>query len=159
MSLIFLTKIPTYLSLSLTSSDLKNSTTKTSKIAQIQTKMGISNTLYPTMTTLPTFSHTTSSSNPQSLPFPVTLTSKPFINNHSQLSLSSISLSRRIFLPSVSGIWDALTGGSNYNPREAALAIRRGMQLFRQVCCIYRSTHSCPTLKKNIHSYIIHLFS
>ncbi|KAM7272887.1 hypothetical protein ACFE04_027551 [Oxalis oulophora] len=39
--------------------------------------------------------------------------------------------SRRLFLTSVSGIWDALTGGPN-NPREAALAIRRGMLLFRQ---------------------------
>ncbi|KAM7277998.1 hypothetical protein ACFE04_005132 [Oxalis oulophora] len=39
--------------------------------------------------------------------------------------------SRRLFLTSVSGICDAFTGGPN-NPREAALAIRRGMLLFRQ---------------------------
>ncbi|XP_043723032.1 uncharacterized protein LOC122670128 isoform X2 [Telopea speciosissima] len=39
-------------------------------------------------------------------------------------------VSRRLFLPSVSGIWNALTGGSV--AREAMLAIRRGMQLFRQ---------------------------
>uniref|UniRef100_A0A2N9IXJ7 Uncharacterized protein n=1 Tax=Fagus sylvatica TaxID=28930 RepID=A0A2N9IXJ7_FAGSY len=41
------------------------------------------------------------------------------------------TLSRRLFLPSVSGIWDALTGGAN-NARESILAIRRGMLLFRQ---------------------------
>ncbi|CBI39530.3 hypothetical protein VitviT2T_020913 [Vitis vinifera] len=40
------------------------------------------------------------------------------------------SLSRRLFLPSVSGIWNALTGGDSY--RESAMAIRRGMLLFRQ---------------------------
>lgn len=39
---------------------------------------------------------------------------------------------RRLFLPSVSGIWDAITGGGN-NPREAVAAIRCGMVLFRQV--------------------------
>ncbi|XP_054822204.1 uncharacterized protein LOC129320669 isoform X2 [Prosopis cineraria] len=41
------------------------------------------------------------------------------------------TLTRRLLLPSVSGIWDALTGGSN-NAREAVLSIRRGMLLFRQ---------------------------
>ncbi|XP_054822212.1 uncharacterized protein LOC129320669 isoform X3 [Prosopis cineraria] len=40
------------------------------------------------------------------------------------------TLTRRLLLPSVSGIWDALTGGSN-NAREAVLSIRRGMLLFR----------------------------
>ncbi|EYU42200.1 hypothetical protein ABFS82_14G193500 [Erythranthe guttata] len=42
------------------------------------------------------------------------------------------SISRRLFLPSVSvsGLFDALTGGNS--PREAAIAIRRGMLLFRQ---------------------------
>ncbi|XP_041022273.1 uncharacterized protein LOC121263446 isoform X6 [Juglans microcarpa x Juglans regia] len=40
------------------------------------------------------------------------------------------TLSRRLFLPSVSGIWDALTSGNN--AREAGVAIRRGMLLFRQ---------------------------
>ncbi|KAF8369831.1 hypothetical protein HHK36_032142 [Tetracentron sinense] len=39
-------------------------------------------------------------------------------------------LSRRLFLPSVSGIWDALTGANS--SREAVIAIRRGMQIFRQ---------------------------
>lgn len=42
------------------------------------------------------------------------------------------TFSRRLFLPSVSAIWDALTGGSN-NAREAVIAIRRGMLLFIQV--------------------------
>nr|XP_048323900.1 uncharacterized protein LOC107411784 isoform X2 [Ziziphus jujuba var. spinosa] len=42
----------------------------------------------------------------------------------------SLSLSRRLFLPSVSGIWDALTGGNN--ARESVIAVRRGMLLFRQ---------------------------
>ncbi|XP_012088963.1 uncharacterized protein LOC105647468 isoform X2 [Jatropha curcas] len=41
-------------------------------------------------------------------------------------------LSRRVFLPSVSGIWDALTGGGGNNPRQAVLKIRRGMSLFRE---------------------------
>lgn len=40
------------------------------------------------------------------------------------------ALTRRVFIPSVSGIWDALTGGSS--AREALIAVRRGMQLFRQ---------------------------
>nr|GMD40567.1 Lipoprotein like [Ipomoea batatas] len=40
------------------------------------------------------------------------------------------SLSRRLFLPSVSGLWDAITGGNS--AREAVMAIRRGMLLFRQ---------------------------
>ncbi|KAJ4954843.1 hypothetical protein NE237_011626 [Protea cynaroides] len=40
------------------------------------------------------------------------------------------TVSRRLFLPSVSGIWNALTGGSAAH--DAVLAIRRGMQLFRQ---------------------------
>ncbi|GMY21808.1 hypothetical protein FCV25MIE_17049 [Fagus crenata] len=38
-----------------------------------------------------------------------------------------------LFLPSVSGIRDTLTGGAN-NARESILAIRRGMLLFRQIC-------------------------
>ncbi|EPS69186.1 hypothetical protein M569_05584, partial [Genlisea aurea] len=40
------------------------------------------------------------------------------------------SLSRRVLLPTVSGIWDALTGGAY--AREAVAAVRRGMLLFRQ---------------------------
>ncbi|CAN0897181.1 hypothetical protein LINGRAHAP2_LOCUS18982 [Linum grandiflorum] len=43
------------------------------------------------------------------------------------------NLTRRLFLPSVSGIWDAITGGGGGdNSREASLAVRRGMLLFRQ---------------------------
>lgn len=60
---------------------------------------------------------------------------KPFsfttrIHNLQYPSLS-LTFSRRFFiLPSVSGIWDALTG--NNNPKDAVIAIRRGMLLFRQ---------------------------
>lgn len=44
-----------------------------------------------------------------------------------------VLLSRRqLLLPSVSGLWDALTGGSN-SACEAVLAVRHGMLLFRQV--------------------------
>ncbi|CAN1219755.1 hypothetical protein LINPERPRIM_LOCUS1690 [Linum perenne] len=43
------------------------------------------------------------------------------------------NLTRRLFLPSVSGIWDAITGGGGGDrSREASLAVRRGMLLFRQ---------------------------
>ncbi|XP_030459731.1 uncharacterized protein LOC115680136 [Syzygium oleosum] len=44
------------------------------------------------------------------------------------------TVSRRLFLPSVSGIWEALTGGGGggNDAREAVLAVRRGMLLFRQ---------------------------
>ncbi|KAL8160100.1 LOW QUALITY PROTEIN: hypothetical protein V2J09_001637 [Rumex salicifolius] len=57
--------------------------------------------------------------------FPITI---PAIQPY---QIRSSSLSRRLILPAVSGIWDALTGGSN-SPRDAVLAIRLGMQLFRQ---------------------------
>ncbi|XP_058215602.1 uncharacterized protein LOC131326752 isoform X1 [Rhododendron vialii] len=40
-------------------------------------------------------------------------------------------LSRRPLLPSVSGIWDALTGGNDAR-QEALAAVRRGMMLFRE---------------------------
>lgn len=50
----------------------------------------------------------------------------------SNLQILSPTFSRRqIFLPAVSGIWDALTGGNS--AREAGMAIRRGMLLFKQV--------------------------
>ncbi|KAG9459496.1 hypothetical protein H6P81_004004 [Aristolochia fimbriata] len=39
------------------------------------------------------------------------------------------SFPRQLFLPSISGIWNALTGGSS--SQDALLAIRRGMELFR----------------------------
>ncbi|XP_034706184.1 uncharacterized protein LOC117929868 isoform X2 [Vitis riparia] len=79
------------------------------------------------------FSNSSSSSSPSfsvikplsSSPFFTTTASR--IHSH-QTPLHS--LSRRLFLPSVSGIWNALTGGDSY--REAAMAIRRGMLLFRQ---------------------------
>ncbi|KAF1880258.1 hypothetical protein Lal_00048894 [Lupinus albus] len=47
-------------------------------------------------------------------------------------SIPSSSLTRRLFIPSVSTIWDAFTGGNNNNSREAMVAIRRGMFLFRK---------------------------
>ncbi|GKV31995.1 hypothetical protein SLEP1_g40640 [Rubroshorea leprosula] len=53
-----------------------------------------------------------------------------FTTTSHNLPYPSLKLSRRLFLPSVSGIWDALTG--NNDAREAVLAIRRGMLLFRQ---------------------------
>ncbi|KAL1339687.1 hypothetical protein AAHE18_U057400 [Arachis hypogaea] len=65
---------------------------------------------------------------PNSLPL-----AAPIFPSHNP-SLSS-TLSRRLFLlpsVSVSGIWDAITGAGNNNPRDAVLAIRRGMSLFRQ---------------------------
>ncbi|KAK9291934.1 hypothetical protein L1049_019886 [Liquidambar formosana] len=52
----------------------------------------------------------------------------PSIIHHHQTPIPT--LSRRLFLPSVSGLWDALTGGNS--AREAVIAIRRGMLLFRQ---------------------------
>lgn len=75
----------------------------------------------------------------------ITLNPRPlsFISPSSILPSSSRSAfflsplprtTRRLFLPSVSGIWDALTGASNSNnSRETLLSIRRGMLLFRQV--------------------------
>ncbi|XP_047976802.1 uncharacterized protein LOC125219008 [Salvia hispanica] len=43
---------------------------------------------------------------------------------------SAPTLSRRLVLTSVAGIWDALSGGGS--AREAVTAVRRGMLLFRQ---------------------------
>ncbi|XP_014510900.1 uncharacterized protein LOC106769691 [Vigna radiata var. radiata] len=80
--------------------------------------MSISHNLKPSVLVSPSLHHSSS--------FPILLSSKqPFSLTH------PLNLTRRIFLPSVSGIWDALTGANN-NAREAVLAIRRGMSLFRQ---------------------------
>ncbi|KAL5697361.1 hypothetical protein ACHQM5_030789 [Ranunculus cassubicifolius] len=57
------------------------------------------------------------------------------LNTSKSLPFSGVSISkmsRRFFLPSVSGIWNAITGGNNNNSQEALLAIRKGMVLFRQ---------------------------
>ncbi|KAF4392441.1 hypothetical protein G4B88_005400 [Cannabis sativa] len=67
----------------------------------------------------------------------ITQTHSPFLNPSTpRIQIHgnpSLSISRRVVLPSVSGIWDAITGGNNNNnPREAVFAIRRGMLLFRQ---------------------------
>ncbi|KAL3632750.1 hypothetical protein CASFOL_025734 [Castilleja foliolosa] len=40
------------------------------------------------------------------------------------------TLSRRLIVPAVTGLWDALTGANS--ARDAAVAVRRGMLLFRQ---------------------------
>nr|KYP74382.1 hypothetical protein KK1_007060 [Cajanus cajan] len=80
--------------------------------------MSISHNLKPTILVSPSLHH------PSSFPFPLSF-KPPFSASH------SLILTRRLFLPSVSGIWDAITGGNN-NAREAVLAIRRGMSLFRQ---------------------------
>ncbi|KAK6911612.1 hypothetical protein RJ641_023705 [Dillenia turbinata] len=61
-------------------------------------------------------------------PFPI-IPSVSF-NSQPTASLTSNLISRRLFLPSVSGLWDAITGANN--SRETVLAIRRGMLLFRQ---------------------------
>ncbi|KAK6121110.1 hypothetical protein DH2020_045136 [Rehmannia glutinosa] len=54
-------------------------------------------------------------------------TTLPTIHSHHN---SIPTLSRRLIIPAVSGLWDALTGG---NPaRDAVIAVRRGMLLFRQ---------------------------
>ncbi|GAB4835775.1 hypothetical protein Ancab_000685 [Ancistrocladus abbreviatus] len=84
--------------------------------------------------TIPSFLHLSSSTN--QFPFPIT---NPSISHFSPISLTiqthqtpqPLLLSRRLFLTPVSSIWDSLTGGNN-SAREAVLAIRRGMQLFRQ---------------------------
>lgn len=91
--------------------------------------MAISSTLKP-MVTVSLSANKPSISTPQ-FTFPVSVTSKP---TNLTPSLSPISLSRRVFLPSVSGIWDALTGagGGGNSAREAVQAIRRGMLLFRK---------------------------
>ncbi|KAK7277973.1 hypothetical protein RJT34_22994 [Clitoria ternatea] len=83
--------------------------------------MSISHNLKPSVlvSPFPSQRHTCS--------FPSLLSLKAPIGCSPSLSL----LTRRLFLPSVSGIWDALTGANN-NAREAVLAIRRGMSLFTQ---------------------------
>ncbi|KAH7521101.1 hypothetical protein JRO89_XSUnG0112300 [Xanthoceras sorbifolium] len=87
--------------------------------------------LKPTIPTSPFFSKT-----------PFSLKTHTNTNTNTLFFLSSRAhsiqypppvLSRRLFLPSVSSIWDALTGGSNNNnAREAVIATRNGMSLFRQ---------------------------
>lgn len=62
------------------------------------------------------------------------------------------ALSRRLFLPSVSSIWDAITGGGDSNPREAIAAVRRGMQLFRQVKLENSDKQNCSN-KRNSFSF------
>ncbi|XP_008807379.2 uncharacterized protein LOC103719766 isoform X2 [Phoenix dactylifera] len=56
--------------------------------------------------------------------------SSPIAHPKPRPSRLALSLPRRLFLPSASAIWDALTGGNR--ARDASLAVRRGMLLFRQ---------------------------
>ncbi|OAY81889.1 hypothetical protein ACMD2_19902 [Ananas comosus] len=79
-----------------------------------------------------------------SAPFPATLPNAPKIPATAAAALPPSppcpsALPRRLFFPSASAIWDALTGGggrggggSARSAAAAALAVRRGMQLFRQ---------------------------
>uniref|UniRef100_A0A7N1A3S1 Uncharacterized protein n=1 Tax=Kalanchoe fedtschenkoi TaxID=63787 RepID=A0A7N1A3S1_KALFE len=71
------------------------------------------------------YSHTTS------IPFPSVIHNHHHHHLHlQQYNYNLAGFSRRLFLPSVSGLWDAITGGNS--PRDAAMAVRRGMMLFRQ---------------------------
>ncbi|XP_059652360.1 uncharacterized protein LOC132299633 [Cornus florida] len=73
----------------------------------------------------PSHSHTLN--HPNNTHFFGTPTLSTILNHQNPTTLT---LSRRLFLPSVSGLWDAITGGNS--AREAVLAVRRGMLLFRQ---------------------------
>ncbi|KAF6161677.1 hypothetical protein GIB67_033170 [Kingdonia uniflora] len=54
----------------------------------------------------------------------------PLRTQYHQILAAPPALSKRLFVSSVSGIWDALTSGNS--ARDAVIAIRRGMLLFRQ---------------------------
>ena len=97
--------------------------------------MAMTHILKPTISMSP-YSHFTYSTHLPSSPFKTHSNSHLFTaiipsRIYSHQTPPPTTLSRRLFLPSVSGIWDAITGGNN--AREAILAIRRGMLLFRQV--------------------------
>ncbi|EOY11560.1 Tetratricopeptide repeat-like superfamily protein [Theobroma cacao] len=94
--------------------------------------MALTQNLKPTISLSLSSFHRHSSFSPF---FPLNSQTKPFFYSSRIHTLRPPSLtltfSRRLFLlPSVSRIWDALTG--NKNAREAVIAIRRGMLLFRQ---------------------------
>ncbi|KAG1326265.1 hypothetical protein COCNU_01G001990 [Cocos nucifera] len=63
-------------------------------------------------------------------PLSLGLLSSPIPHPNPRSSRLALALPRRLFLPSASAIWDALTGGNR--TRDASLAVRRGMLLFRQ---------------------------
>ncbi|XP_028083821.1 uncharacterized protein LOC114285034 [Camellia sinensis] len=75
-----------------------------------------------------------------SLPFslkPPNNSPSPFFHTstsqfHDHQIFAPPTLSRRLFIPSVSGLFDALTGGGGGSGREALIAVRRGMVLFTQ---------------------------
>ncbi|XP_059439161.1 uncharacterized protein LOC132171780 isoform X2 [Corylus avellana] len=94
--------------------------------------MAMTHILKPAIS-MPTSSHFTPSIPSPPFPFKTHTSSHFFPTHHSRIHSHQTpppTLSRRLFLPSVSGIWDALTGGNN--AREAVVSIRRGMLLFRQ---------------------------
>lgn len=64
-------------------------------------------------------------------PLYLRLLSSPIAHPNPRPSSLALTLPRRLFLPSASAIWDALTGGNRAS--DASLAVRRGMLLFRQV--------------------------
>lgn len=87
----------------------------------------------------PVISYSTSSLHNSQFASAPTFVAKPpsethFLGSISRIfkpqNLLSTTPRRGILLPAVSGLWDALTGGNS--SREAALAVRRGMLLFRQ---------------------------
>ncbi|XP_010914499.1 uncharacterized protein [Elaeis guineensis] len=63
-------------------------------------------------------------------PLSLGLLSSPIPHANPRPSRLALALPRRLFLPSASAIWDALTGGNR--ARDASIAVRRGMLLFRQ---------------------------
>lgn len=68
---------------------------------------------------------------------PNLLSLKPSVNSHffglkTQNPPLGI-LTRQSVVPAVSGLWDAITGSGGNSAREALIAVRRGMELFRQV--------------------------
>ncbi|KAL1802258.1 hypothetical protein ACET3Z_030905 [Daucus carota] len=95
--------------------------------------MAITNNLKPTISSQITSFHSSPIKTTPPTPvkfsrnalFSSTILSMP-VNDHSPVGI----FTRNRMVPRVSGIWDAVTGGNS--GREALLAIRRGMQLFRE---------------------------
>ncbi|KAG8649646.1 uncharacterized protein LOC110620122 isoform X2 [Manihot esculenta] len=89
----------------------------------------------PTTILISSASYCSSPATSLTLPYPLRTNTNPRLFSTIPSSIHNLQhplpfFSRRLFLPAVSGIWDALTGGNN--AREAIVAIRRGMVLFRQ---------------------------
>ncbi|XP_021619402.1 uncharacterized protein LOC110620122 isoform X3 [Manihot esculenta] len=95
----------------------------------------------PTTILISSASYCSSPATSLTLPYPLRTNTNPRLFSTIPSSIHNLQhplpfFSRRLFLPAVSGIWDALTGGNN--AREAIVAIRRGMVLFRQYSPINR---------------------